>query len=291
MRKQLTRTLLLVVAVAMTGCVAQGQADRYRTLYRKSQEQIVDLQAQLEEARSRIKALKQAENRSPEMERQLEELRQQRDRLQQALSDAKQQLQEARSGPELGPELDSALAELARNNPELTYNPDKGMVKFQTDITFDLGSAQVSDNVQGTIQDLASVLNSGAAQPYGVRIVGHTDNVPIRKPSTKEKHPTNWHLSVHRAIAIEEVLENAGVSPQRMGVAGYGPYRPIVENGPNGAKQNRRVELYLVKRSELAGSASASGSSSASSGSSGGRSGAQTKSGDGSGGENPAMYK
>jgi len=279
--------VLLALAFSMVGCVAQGKYDQMRTAYRKSQEQIVDLESQLEEARSRIDALKQAQGDSAEAQKQLEKLRQQRDKLREALAQAKERLRQAQQGPEDIPQqLDTALRELAQQNDELTYQPDQGMVKFESDITFDLGSAEVDDSARQTIQQLAGVLTSNAASDYGIRIVGHTDDVPIESPSTLEKHPTNWHLSVHRAIAIEKILEDSGVTPQRMGVAGYGPYQPIVENDPQqGARENRRVELYLVEHS--IGATSRSGGQ--------GSPQARTKSGGGGGSdsesENAAMYK
>jgi len=36
-----------------------------------------------------------------------------------------------------------------------------------------------------------------------------------------------------------------GVAANRMQVAGYGEYRPVVANGANGAAANRRVEIFL----------------------------------------------
>jgi len=299
---QLARIMLVLVAVSfLGGCVAQGKLDRYRNLYRTSQEQIVDLESQLEEARSRIQALEQAKSENPELQQRIDELKQQRDELRQALADAKEQLQQRQAGPgDLPPQVNQALRRLADNNPELTFVEEKGMVKFATDFTFDLGSAEVSNEGEQTVQDVAQVLQQSAAKPFEIRIVGHTDAVPISKPSTKAKHPTNWHLSVHRAIAIEEVLENAGVQAERMGVAGYGPYRPIEPHGEDGRnKTNRRVELYLVQRGEGAGvpagasEASGGNGSNASTAPQGeGQSEQRSKSGgSNSGSDSPAMYK
>jgi chemotaxis protein MotB len=79
-----------------------------------------------------------------------------------------------------------------------------------------------------------------------VRIVGHTDDVPIGKPQTRELHPTNVHLSVHRSISVRSALVSAGVEPVRIQVAGYGEYRPVIENRPGGTPENRRVEVYLT---------------------------------------------
>ena len=54
------------------------------------------------------------------------------------------------------------------------------------------------------------------------------------------------HLSAHRAISVRDALVGDGVSANRMQIAGYGEFRPIVPNGPNGAAANRRVEIYLT---------------------------------------------
>lgn len=295
MRSQLARLIVVLLAVSVLGgCVAQGKYDRMQRLYRTSQEQIVDLQAQLEEARSRIKALEQAKSEDPQAQKRIEELKKERDQLRQALADAKKKLQsQASTGGTLPERVDEELQRLAANNDELTYVQDKGMVKFASDVTFGLGSAQVSNEAKQTVQQVAQVLQTPAAQPFDVRIVGHTDAVPIEKPSTKKNHPTNWHLSVHRAIAIEKVLEGSGVSPKRMGVAGYGQYRPIAPNGPDGSnKKNRRVELYLHQRGPAGGSMPAGDSESESESAP-----ARTKSGSQGGSDNapdedaPVRYK
>jgi chemotaxis protein MotB len=121
------------------------------------------------------------------------------------------------------------------------------MIRFKSDMTFALGSTDVKPQAREALGRLAQVLNQGAATKYEARIVGHTDNVRISRPGTKQQHPTNWHLSVHRAIAVKDVLEDGGVASPRLQVAGYGEYHPIVPNpARGGAERNRRVEIYLV---------------------------------------------
>ena len=243
----LTAALLL----GSVGCVAQQEADRLRSLYRKSQEQVVDLEAQLEEAEARINALQAQQQDTADLRRQLEEARAKRDELQQALSEAKRQLQQAGSGIEIPQQLSDQLAQLAERYPDLmTYDPDLGMVKLKSDLTFALGSANVKEPALVSLRRLADVLGGQQAQPYEIRVVGHTDTVPIQNPQTRERHPTNWHLSAHRAIAVKDALENAGLQPHRMSVTGYGPYRPIAPNTQGGKEANRRVEIYLVPMSE-----------------------------------------
>lgn len=244
MKKRVALLLAAAMMAGATGCVSQRRADDLQTLYRKSQEQILDLQAQLEQKDAEIAALRA---QGPDQAA-LRDLAAERDRLRQALADAEARLREAGNQVALPVELDNALRQLAAENPDLMeYDPELGMVKFRSDLTFALGSADVNSAAKETLNRLASVLTSDAARGYEVRIVGHTDNVKIGNPSTRQKHPTNWHLSAHRAISVKDVLETAGVQPTRLGVAGYGQYRPVVANGPKGAEQNRRVELYLVQ--------------------------------------------
>lgn len=150
----------------------------------------------------------------------------------------------------LPPELQNALKEFAERHPKMAqYDSERGVLKFGSDVVFDLGSDDVKPAAAETLAELAEIVNSAAAADFDVMIVGHTDNVPIRRPQTLEKHPTNWHLSVHRAIAVMKVLRGAGTTEERLGVMGYGEFRPIESNvGRRGNPNNRRVEVFLVPK-------------------------------------------
>jgi len=91
-------------------------------------------------------------------------------------------------------------------------------------------------------------MNSEQGKQFDIIIAGHTDDIPIKRPETRAKHPTNWHLSVHRAIAVLNVMESSSIDPKRLSARGFGEYRPIAENlaGNKGNPQNRRVEIYIV---------------------------------------------
>ncbi|MFW5653978.1 MAG: OmpA family protein [Planctomycetota bacterium] len=143
-------------------------------------------------------------------------------------------------------ELDAELEELAAQNPDLMrYDPERGVIELASDLTFDLGSAEVRTDARTRLDQLAQVLQGPIAQQFEVRVVGHTDNVPIRREATLRRHPTNMHLSVNRAIAVRDILVEEGLSELRVSVAGWGPHRPLVPNGQGGAPANRRVELEL----------------------------------------------
>lgn len=152
------------------------------------------------------------------------------------------------AAPKLPEQLDSALKRFADAHPNaVVYDPTHGTVKWKSDLLFALGSDVVRESSMGTLKHFTEVLNSPAAADFEVIIVGHTDTTPIKRAETKAKHPTNWHLSAHRAIAVSSELQKNGYSPKRIGVMGYGEYRPVADNATEeGKSQNRRVEIYLV---------------------------------------------
>lgn len=241
--------LLAGLILAATGCVSQNERDRLQTLNRKCEEQVIELKAQLEEARARMAALQNmAPQQDPNLLAELNSLRSERDQLNNKLASLEERIRQlALTETPLPAELSDALAQLAQQYSDvMEYDPARGMLKFKSDLTFALGSADVNPKARESLVQLANILKTVTASGYDARIVGHTDNVRIARADTRAAHPTNWHLSVHRAIAVKDVLEQSGIPSTRLGVAGYGEYRPIAANGPRGNEVNRRVEIYIV---------------------------------------------
>jgi chemotaxis protein MotB len=91
-------------------------------------------------------------------------------------------------------------------------------------------------------------MNSPEAKQFDMVIVGHTDDLRIIRAETKQKHPTNWHLSVHRAISVLNLLTQDQVAEDRMCAKGYGEFRSVEPNKPNkgGNPANRRVEIFII---------------------------------------------
>ena len=251
--KFLTATLSLAAlmgATALSGCT-QGTVDDLRNANRVQAQRISELELQNESLNSTTQALRQQVQQSDASALEAEKRR----------AEAATQLQAAMAmyadlegrlnsiNPiMLPPELDEALRALAAAHPDLmVYDPKRGMVQLTSDLTFDLGSADLKGEAQSSLKQLAGVLTGAAASSYEVRIVGHTDNVPIKNVGTRAKHPTNVHLSVHRAISVRDAIVGAGVAAGRCSVAGWGEFRPVVPNpAAGGARANRRVEIFLV---------------------------------------------
>ncbi|MGA1045504.1 MAG: OmpA family protein [Phycisphaerales bacterium] len=251
-----SRTVLRLVlplaafSLAGLGCVPQQRYDELMTAYRGKEQQLLSTQNDLDTAKNNERVLRGQLLKATEDIRSLERMRDgsssDLDRLVSDYDRLQRQLVELGAGP-LPAEVIDALTELATRYPEvLEFDAQRGVVRFAADFTFPLGSVELSESARQALRTFAGILASDDADSLEVRIVGHTDNVPIRRAETRAKHPSNLHLSAHRAIAVRDAFVAAGLSPQRFSVVGYGEYRPIVANARNGAPQNRRVEVFLT---------------------------------------------
>jgi chemotaxis protein MotB len=151
-------------------------------------------------------------------------------------------------GTQLPVELSTKLEDFAKQYDLVTYDASRGIVKFKSDLLFEVGSDKVTPEAAKAIKSLCEILNTEEAKKFDIVIAGHTDNIPIEKPATKAKHPNNWYLSVHRAVSVLNVMAEDKIDPKRMSARGFGEYRPIAENkaGNKGNPLNRRVEIYIV---------------------------------------------
>jgi len=127
---------------------------------------------------------------------------------------------------------------------QVSQTPDNQLkLNIPSDVSFDTGRADIKPNMRPILDQFASGL---ANQPNSeVRIIGHTDNVG--------SDATNDPLSVQRAQAARNYLAARGVDPNRVVIAGRGEREPVADNSTEaGRAQNRRVEIYLGERSNVA---------------------------------------
>jgi chemotaxis protein MotB len=147
-------------------------------------------------------------------------------------------------------ELSTMLEDFAKDKDMVTYDPSRGVVKFKSDLLFEPGSDRVASSAVDSLKALCRILNTEEAKEFDVIIAGHTDDLPIAKPQTRAKHPTNWHLSAHRGISVLNIMEKSEIAPTRISIRGFGEYRPAEPNKPNkkGNPLNRRVEIFIVAK-------------------------------------------
>ncbi len=129
-------------------------------------------------------------------------------------------------------------------------------VEINSDILFGTGSAALGADARETLGKLADVLLDA---PNGVRVEGHTDNLPI----ATAQFPSNWELSAARAASVVHLFADHGVQPQRLAMVGYGEFRPRESNdAAAGRNRNRRVMVIIL--ADQAGAASLPASTTAS---------------------------
>ncbi|MCY2929049.1 MAG: OmpA family protein [Planctomycetota bacterium] len=149
-------------------------------------------------------------------------------------------------------EMSSALKALADSHGDfIEYLPKYGMIKFKSDLTFDLGSDAVQAKAADALAKLAGIINSPAAQKFHIYIAGHTDDVNLTKPETIKKFGDNWGLSAFRARAVAKSLYTAGVAQNRLAIVGFSKYHPVQASTAGGNAANRRVEIWIVTPDRL----------------------------------------
>lgn len=243
--------VLASLAGGLTGCASQSSYDGLLDANRSLKERNNELSRQNQELSSENQLLQRqrAANEAAlaELERVNGDLRSRLEAAGISMQDLERRMLGLQLSP-LDPETDRALASLASQYPDLIrYDAARGMLRFAADLTFNSGSDVVLEASRAPLSALANILKTSAAEQYEVMIVGHTDSQRI-SAATAQRHPTNVHLSAHRAISVRNFLSTAGVNPTKLFVAGWGEFRPAVPNTPSGnTPQNRRVEIYLVK--------------------------------------------
>lgn len=247
-----TRLLTLAVcsaALLATGCVSQREYDNTAGASRALQAELQQALAERDAARDELRLLTQSNDADrASLRSQLEASRKQLERyasLEARISEVDQNI--AGIGlSAVDPETDRALQALARaNSGMISYDSRTGTVRFASDVTFASGSAVVQDNAKNSLRQFAQILQTSGAG-YDIEVIGHTDSQKPSNPNTLKNHPTNRHLSVHRAIAVGDAITSFGIPANRVKVAGWGEYRPAVVNTATGnTPANRRVEILL----------------------------------------------
>jgi flagellar motor protein MotB len=253
---RLTITAAAASAALLGGCVSQDEYDNATTTASSQEAQIQRLLQERQQLDNTLDELR-AENAALRGEN--AQIAEQRDALNARIAALRQQIAgiETQLGnistSALDPETDLALQRLVSRFPDLlSYDSQRGMIRVASDLTFASGSDAVRDAAKPGLEQLARVMQSSTADAYAIRVVGHTDSQRISNPNTLRRFPTNRHLSVARAIAVSNSLQDAGLAGERIETSGWGPHRPAVANNPRGGTPaNRRVEIFIVPDSQV----------------------------------------
>jgi chemotaxis protein MotB len=143
---------------------------------------------------------------------------------------------------ELRRQLEAAIGqELRDREVTMRVTPEGFVISLRELGFFDSGQAVLRPGAATKIEQIAKVLSQHG---FYLRVEGHSDNQPIHTAQFN----SNWQLSTARAMAVLMLLVNdSGLDPGKISLAGYGQYRPIADNSSSeGRRMNRRVDLVVV---------------------------------------------
>ena len=248
-----TIAICIFVAAVLSGCIPQEEYDAQLDKNRIQADELSDLNGKLRASEIQLNQCKSKLATAQELTgADIQALKAEVAALEEDIASKTNLIERMkaeliRGGVKLPMELSIALEEFAENNEMVSFDEATGVLKFKSDLLFRSGSAEVVSDANAAIKSLSSIMNSKQASQFDLVIAGHTDNDPIRY--SKAQHPTNWHLSAHRAISVLEQMVNNGVPAKRLSVRGFGQQKPIQPNDKKeGKAANRRVEIYVVSK-------------------------------------------
>lgn len=116
-------------------------------------------------------------------------------------------------------------------------------LNIPTDISFETGRADIQPRLRPILDQFAQGL--GQQPGTEVVIVGHADSTG--------SDAINDPLSVQRANSVRDYLASRGADTRIIRTEGRGSREPIASNATDaGRAQNRRVEIFLSERAEVA---------------------------------------
>jgi chemotaxis protein MotB len=126
---------------------------------------------------------------------------------------------------------------------------DKLSITFVDHILFDFAEANMSPAGEQILTRIGTILKD--VKNKEIRVVGHTDNVPIAK-GYQSKFPSNWELSAARAAAVVRYLQiEIGLDPENLEAVGRSYYDPRADNETDeGRSRNRRVNIIIAPKIE-----------------------------------------
>lgn len=166
-----------------------------------------------------------------------------------AQANAREQMVQLRSNLQEDELFTSLTARLRRyvqqqglQNTVSVTNQEQGVeITLHDVVFFNTGEDTLRPRAQAILQGLAPFLRQ---LPNDISVEGYTDNVPIHTA----QFPSNWELSVGRAVAVVEFLIGEGVNPAHLSATGYSKFRPLYTNATHyGREMNRRVNIIIVR--------------------------------------------
>jgi chemotaxis protein MotB len=224
----------IAVALAAGGCVSKGDYEKLQAERDGLDQKVKELESQ----RSGLEQQKAAlERHQGDLRSEVVTLEKQRVQLE------AQNRQTTAQYESLSRNLNQ---EVQKGQVQLRQYKDMLTVEVAEQLFFDSGRANLKESGKAVLKKVGEALKG--YDDKIVRVVGHTDNVPIGK-TMQTQFASNWELSAARATTVVRFLEAAGVPPDRLAASGRAAYSPVASNDdPEGRRRNRRIEITLIDK-------------------------------------------
>ncbi len=221
----------------MQNAMAQEEIDR-------NQQQIKNTEQELETARMQVVTaqleLMKLEARKQDLQKELSESQAQMATLRNIEAETKRR-------NEIYAQFVNRLKTMI-DGGQLTVSIEQGriVINLPNNVLFKSGSANLNPEGKEALTQIASVLDQFSDRRF--QIEGHTDNKPIKS----SRFPSNWELSTSRALTVVHLLTDMNVAPENISAAGFGEFRPRVDNETEEGRQlNRRIEIIMLPNLEI----------------------------------------
>ena len=114
-------------------------------------------------------------------------------------------------------------------------------ISLDASVLFNSGKASLLPAASKLLASISASLKT-LPEPFTINLDGYTDNQPIHTA----QFPSNWSLSVERAVSVIEIFSEQGLDGTRLAAEGFGEYAPIADNTTaTGRIKNRRVAIVI----------------------------------------------
>jgi chemotaxis protein MotB len=210
---------------------------------KKSQKEIDDAKAQIEQLKQQLKAagvdISKLNANLEEQARALEDYRRRAE-----------QLEAIKKRFELLREKLQALTKLGLN---VTVRNNRMVIQLPGDVLFEKGQEKLKKDGEAVLMQVAEVVRGDSGlSSRSFQVAGHTDADKLAGGRFKD----NWGLSVMRAREVLAFLvdpsdKGGRLDPTKWSAAGYGETDPVKPNDTDENKQaNRRCELVVLPNVE-----------------------------------------
>jgi len=250
-------TTAVAAALFLGGCVTQGT---YEKLQGEKNQEIAALQTQRSALEQQVRNLREQrealDNERKSLELQKATLEHDKQALEGEQAELRRQneaLEAQRSqllsaGQQSQAQYDALVSNLSeqvkKGQLQVRRYKDMLTVDVAEQLFFDSGRAALKESGKKVLKEVADAMRG--YEDKAIRVVGHTDNVPIAKAS-RNVFASNWELSAARATTVVRFLQDAGIAPERLVASGRAQYAPVAPNDTaEGRQKNRRIEITLI---------------------------------------------